>query len=53
MSVGKQLQVIIPLIYDTTTSADALPELLNTLRRLFRARTCGVATFNFERREGG
>jgi DNA-binding CsgD family transcriptional regulator len=53
MSIGKQLQVIIPLIYDTTTSADALPELLDTLRRLFRARACGVATFNFGRREGG
>ena len=53
MSIGKQLQVIIPLIYDTTTSADALPEVLNTLRQLFRARACGVATFNFERRQGG
>jgi len=53
MSIGKQLQVIIPLIYETTTSVEALPELLSSLRRLFRARACGVATFNFERRAGG
>lgn len=52
MSIGKQLQIIIPLIYDTATSVDGLPELLNALRTLFRARACGVASFNFARREG-
>lgn len=52
MSVGKQLQIVIPLIYEATTSADASLELLNALRRLFRARACGVANFNFQRREG-
>jgi DNA-binding CsgD family transcriptional regulator len=52
MPIEKQLQLLIPLIYDTTTSADALPDLLKALQRLFRARACGVATFNFQHREG-
>ncbi len=46
------LLTVIPLIYDTTTSADALPELGRALRQLFRARACGVAAFNFQIREG-
>lgn len=52
MPIEKQLQILIPLIYDTTTSADALPELLAALQRLFRARACGVASFNFQTRQG-
>jgi hypothetical protein len=47
MPIEKQLQLLIPLIYDTTTSADALPDLLRALQRLFRARACGVATLTF------
>jgi DNA-binding CsgD family transcriptional regulator len=52
MEIEKQLQLLIPLIYDTTTSADALPELLGALQRLFRARACALATFNFQHRSG-
>lgn len=52
MPIEKQLQILIPLIYDTTTSADALPELLAALQRVFRARACGVASFNFQTRQG-
>jgi DNA-binding CsgD family transcriptional regulator len=52
MLVENELQRLIPLIYDTTTSADALPELLGALQQLFRARACGVAVFNFQRRKG-
>ena len=53
MSSGNKLQVLVPLIYETATSAEVIPELLNALRRLFRARACGLATFNFQHREGG
>jgi DNA-binding CsgD family transcriptional regulator/PAS domain-containing protein len=52
MSGEIDLLTVIPLIYDTTTSADALPELSRALQRLFRARACGVAAFNFQLREG-
>jgi DNA-binding CsgD family transcriptional regulator/PAS domain-containing protein len=52
MSVEDELQRLIPLIYETTTSAQALSELLGALKQLFRARACAVAVFNFERREG-
>ncbi len=52
MVVESELHKIIPLIYDTTTSADALPELCGALRRLFDARACSVAMFNFQIREG-
>jgi DNA-binding CsgD family transcriptional regulator len=52
MSVENELHRVIPLIYDTTTSTDALPELSKALQRLFRARACGVAVFNFKLREG-
>ena len=47
-----ELLTVIPLIYDTSTSADALPELSNALLRLFQARACGMAAFNFQLREG-
>jgi DNA-binding CsgD family transcriptional regulator len=52
MPIEKQLQLLIPLIYDTSSSRDALPELLKALQRLFRARACGLAIFNFQHREG-
>jgi len=52
MPVEKELEGLIPLIYDTTTSAGALPELLAVLQQLFRARACALAVFNFQRREG-
>src|SRR5687768_16072310 len=52
MPIEKQLQLLIPLIYDTSSSRDALPELLKALQRLFRARGCGLAIFNFQHREG-
>jgi DNA-binding CsgD family transcriptional regulator len=52
MSVETELHTVIPLIYDTTTSTDALPELSSALVRLFRARACGIAVFNFRLREG-
>jgi DNA-binding CsgD family transcriptional regulator/PAS domain-containing protein len=52
MEVESDLQTLIPLIYDTTTSADALPELIAALRRLFRARACGIAVFNFKLFDG-
>ncbi len=52
MEVETDLQTLIPLIYDTTTSADAFPELIGALQRLFGARACGVAVFNFQIREG-
>ncbi len=51
MSVENTLQRLIPLIYDTTTS-EALPELLQAVQQLFRARACGLAVFNFQHRQG-
>jgi DNA-binding CsgD family transcriptional regulator/PAS domain-containing protein len=52
MPVEKELEGLIPLIYDTTTSGGALPELLAVLQQLFRARACALGVFNFQRREG-
>ena len=52
MAVEQELQSLIPLIYDTTTSAHGMPDLLTALQQLFRARACGIAQFNFRRREG-
>ncbi len=52
MSVEIELHKVIPLIYDTVSSAAALPELNDALQRMFGARACGVAMFNFQLREG-
>ena len=52
MKVESDLHTLIPLIYDTTTSAEALPELIAALQKLFHARASAIGIFNFKLSEG-